>query len=129
MASSLDTARPDAPASWRVVLGAALVLVVIAAFGYLVGRHQGEQAGRTHVLTGRGYVGINQMSVKVDGWAYGAEPKSVVWFDAKGGEHDGSTAPCLRGWGHYATITFGWVPASFPNGSGERDVIWIRCRR
>lgn len=126
MAAELETARPSAPSSWRVALGTLLVLVVVAAVCYLAGRHQGEQAGRTHVLTGRAYVGLNETSVKVDGWAYGFTSNDVTWFDSHGA-HDGTVAPCLRGAGHYATITFGWVSAAFPDGSGERDVVWVRC--
>ena len=62
MAADVETARPDT-SSWRVVLGALLVLVVVAAVGYLAGRHQGEQTGRTHVVTGRTYVGLNETTV------------------------------------------------------------------
>src|SRR5579875_2592867 len=59
MATELETAR-SGTSSWRVALGALLVLVVVAGVGYLAGRHQGEQTGRTHVVTGRTYVGLNE---------------------------------------------------------------------
>ena len=77
-----------------------------------IGGHEGSGTGR-------------EVGEGVTGFAVG--DGSITWLDASGTEHEGGIAPCLTHPGRTATITFGWVAASVPDGSNWRQVTWVRC--
>ena len=102
----------------------AIVLLVLAC---LVAFRMGERHSGTQVLTGRAHVGLDEASVKVDGWWYGLTPSAVMWYDDHGAAHDGGTAPCLTRPGTEARIQFGAVPASGRDSDRWREVVWVHC--
>jgi hypothetical protein len=99
-----------------------VVLCLIAGLAFVAGE---RHAGRTMVLTGVPFIGQNQATVTVDGWAYGIAG-DVTWFDSQG-MHQGSWPSCLRNPAHPAPITFGAIPVSAPDGSSWRQVVWVEC--
>jgi len=129
--SSSTDARTSAR-SWRPlstksrILGAAgaAALVVVAFSGYAVGLKH-EQ--RTNVLTGDFYVGAQQATGDVDGWVYGIVD-SVSWVDPEGSFHQSGWPTCLDTVGTTVRATFGEVPATGPQGSSWRQVVWVDCR-
>jgi hypothetical protein len=119
------------PAERLIPLKAKIVFVslVLAVFGFIcygIGTNQGAGA---HVLTGRAFVGVDQASVKVDGWVYGLviSPDGMTWYDTNGGSHDGGIPPCLQHPG-YAWIRFGYANATGLDGQpSDRVVTWTQC--
>ena len=110
------------------VVAAVIVLATVALIGYGIGTQHGKS--RSHVLTGRAYLGDTVGSVRVDGWAYGFDitPNGMQWYDGRGDRHDGGIPPCLKDRpGHYAWIRFGYSIADGLYGEGWRSVDWVQC--
>ena len=119
--------RPD---RHRLRLGAWLVAAVAGALllggygGYALSQHRNA----VHVLTGKAYVEIHQAGITVGDWTYGFSDSVPEWIDASGTTHMGGWPNCLNRVGTHQRIRFGWIPVTFPNGIGERDVVWVDCR-
>lgn len=110
----------------RIVV-AFVVLCLIAGLAFLAGERHGSS---TSVLTGTAYIGQNEATVTVAGWSYGIlGTGNLTWFDSQGITHDSGWPSCLRGIGRHVPITFGAVPATGPDGSRWRQVVWVDCRR
>jgi hypothetical protein len=108
---------------------AVIVLLAVGMLAYSIGKHQ-QPDEQGSVATGTAHVGTDVASVKVAGWAYGFPvlPGSLLWYDTDGTAHDGGMAPCLAHPADAVPVTFGWVPATGPDGSSWRQVTWVRCR-
>ena len=101
-------------------------LIALGLIGYGIGRSHNPDR---HVLVGRAYVGIEQASLRVDEWGYGFAfgDGGVTWYDARGVQHHGGIAPCLRHVGTHAWLRFGYSTAYGPDGATWREVTWVRC--
>jgi hypothetical protein len=121
------------PGRARTVVSAAAVACLIGAVGvgvgaFVAGEHHHRQQAVT-VLTGVATVGADEASVTVGGWTYGlAGPTDVTWVDDQGMEHVGGWPACLTGPGTTARIKFGEVPATLPDGSTVRQIVWVDCQ-
>jgi hypothetical protein len=102
----------------------ALAGVAALAAGHL-GR--GEAAHQT-VVTGVAYVGVQQASVRAEGWSY-AITASVPWVDANGSLHEVGWPACLTAVGETVPIRFAQIPVSGPTSQSWRQVVWVDCRR
>jgi hypothetical protein len=113
--------RPRGRSTAWWVVGALLVAVVA---GYLIGAHR---PGDTTRATGVGYVGDKVVTIRtpVDDWAYGFSG-SVPWIDRDGTSHEGGWPACLTPLTQ-VTVTFGWVPVTYPDGSTARQVAYVDC--
>jgi hypothetical protein len=109
----------------------AVVMIIsaglIACLAFLAGEHHQHPVT---VLSGVADVGADHTgSVIVAGssWVYGLSGVGE-WVDQQGQTHDGGWPACLSTPGKTAPVTFGWVPATAPDGSSWRQVVWISCR-
>ena len=112
------------PGRLAALVSCALVLALITAvIGYRVGRQDRQQQW---VVSGTAYVGADEVGLDGSGWHYGFSAAATPWFDAQGGMHDGSTAPCLK---PFSTprIQVGAAQIDNPDGGAARVVGWVRC--
>jgi hypothetical protein len=113
----------------RTIQAAAVALAagLIGITAFVAGQHH-HPSGVT-MLTGVAYTGGQQMSVVVDGWAYGLDgPGNLTWVDREGTTHIGGWPSCLATPGATHRIRFGYMPVTLPDGTGSRQVVWIDCR-
>jgi hypothetical protein len=115
----------------RSVRAGAVVVAgcLLAAGAFAVGEHQvHHQRQQMTVLTGNGYVGIDQASITVGDWVYGIQgPGNIPWLDSQGSTHESGWPACLRGPGR-VRVTFGEVPVTAPDGGMWRQVVWVDCQ-
>lgn len=121
-----STRRRSPHSTKSKVLGAACAaaLVAVAFSSYAVGSGR-EQ--RTNVLVGDFYVGAEQATGDIDGWVYGFTD-SVSWIDPDGSFHQSGWPTCLDTVGTTERVSFGELPATGPQGSSWRQVVWVDCR-
>ena len=81
----------------KLAIVAVVLAVALMAGGFWVGRSTAQQAewhsGTAYLMGGPDSPGF---SVRVDGWAYGAEGSVPHWIDRSGALHDGGWPTCLR---------------------------------
>jgi hypothetical protein len=112
-----------------VRVGAAAAAGLIAVGAFVAGEHHhGPQPGMT-ILTGRAYVGVDEATVTVGGWAYGLQGTgNVSWVDSHGATHTFGWPACLTGPGQYHQVRFGEVPVTAPDGLVTRQIVWVDCQ-
>lgn len=125
LASLFPSPRRQLPATTIVL--AVVIGLALAMIGYAVGREQTRVSGST--VSGDAYVGVGEFSAKIDGWAYGLtwSANTLTWVDAQDTMHSGGVPSCLAHPASSVPVTFGWVPASGPDGSSWRQITWVRC--
>ena len=111
----------------RVGLSAVSTVVAVGALtagSFFVGSHNPAVT----VVSGYVHVGDGVASAFADGLWYGI-PTDVAWLGTDGSWRQDGTAPCLAWTGtpRDVTIKFGWVPITYPNGGGWRQVVWVSC--
>lgn len=90
---------PSAPAlPTRLVIAVSVLgLALFAALGFVVGT---KVTDRRHELggwhTAIAHVGARQISIRGDGWTYGATGSVNAWIDHAGSWHDSGWPDCLR---------------------------------
>jgi hypothetical protein len=102
------------------------VLVVVAVFfaGTWMGRHQAE-SGAWH--SGRGQVGIREVSIDYHGWTYGVSGSVPTWRDAAGTWRDDGWPSCLRPVGHSLEVRFQARTVTV-EGTTWRPIVAIDCQ-
>lgn len=109
-----------------------LVLIVVGLVALTCGLTMGLAWHRNGIRdqwqTGRGYVGIREVSVRSQGWTYGTDAAAAVpWIDADGTWHEGGWPACLR--------RFKTQPVRFQArsvtiaGNTWRPIVAIDCRQ
>jgi hypothetical protein len=80
------------------------------------------------VASGYAHVGDGVASAFADGSWYGI-PMDVAWLGTDGSWRQDGTPACMAWTGtpRDVTIKFGWVPITYPGGSGQRQVVWVSC--
>jgi hypothetical protein len=107
--------------TWAAAI--ALFACLAAVLGFAVGEHHQP---RMTVLRGVAYVGVDEASVVVGGWAYGIDGTgNLSWVDAQGTIHTNGWPACLTPGND--PITFGEVPVTL-DGATWRQVVWVDCR-
>lgn len=95
-----------------------------AVCAFLAGESHAE-AATWH--TGQAYVGAKVLSVRIDGWTYGAT-ESVPWIDSTGSRHDAGWPACLSAAaGTQRTVRFASVKVDV-DGAGTRPIVLVDCR-
>ncbi|HKC28010.1 MAG TPA: hypothetical protein VKB75_08345 [Jatrophihabitans sp.] len=116
--------KPTHARGTRIVLvTSALALAAVAAAAYL----SRDKPAHQTVLTGVAYVGLQQASVRADGWTYGISA-SVPWLDANGSLHEVGWPACLSAIGETVPIRFAQISVSGPRSEAWRQVLWVDCR-
>jgi hypothetical protein len=118
--------RPANPTVWSIahLIPVAVVLIVLAVVGGLVGYAVGVHHSPVTVRTGIAYSTASQIEVTADGWVYNV-PITVEWFSSDGTMNNGSRPACLQP-GTHSQVQFGSVTISVQS-STWRPVVWVRC--
>jgi hypothetical protein len=102
---------------------AAVGLLMLASF--LAGVRHGRQMT---ITTGLGAGLTGQGEIEAGGWWYAVSGiGSVMWTDGTGALHDGGWPTCLNQ-AKQIPVKFGWVPATLPDGTSLRQVVWVDCQ-
>lgn len=103
------------------VVAAAIVVVLAAGVGFVIGSRSSAPVLRTGVAS----PAENAISVEADGWTYNV-PLDVPWTDAQGAFHDKGRPACLPA-GANVPIRFASVDVS-AGGTEWRQIVWVDCR-
>src|SRR5450755_2202611 len=121
--------QEPAPGRRRVRRAVVVISVacLIAFLAFLAGEHHQHPVTVLSGVAGvEGVAGDLTASVTVAGssWVYGISGVDQ-WVDQQGQTHLGGWPACLSTPGQTVPVTFGWVPATAPDGSSWRQVVWV----
>ncbi|MGZ4560245.1 MAG: hypothetical protein ACXVXJ_04620 [Mycobacteriaceae bacterium] len=111
------------PLLFPVVVG-----FIALACGIAIGVAWQNNEHRGQWQTGRGYIGIHEVSVRSQGWTYGVDDAAVVpWIDSDGTWHEGGWPACLRRF-QTQPVTFQARSVTI-DGRTWRPIVAIDCRQ
>jgi hypothetical protein len=105
---------------WGLGLGFLLLLT-----GLLLGVAW-ERSQDVEWLHERAQMGVKVVSIRHDGWTYGAQGSIPSWIDEEGTRHQGGWPTCLRGTGS-SWLRFAATEVTV-DGATTRPIIAVDCR-